>query len=145
MAALAGPALFGTACATNPVTGHREFKLISESREIATGERPEAGILWGTAWFSLAFLVATNSRTNPFVHFLHNDALALLLSVLSYLLLLEHTVRPRRRVVAMMVVLPTLGFLTKQSLVATRSGRCQVQKRSSTTTTCDRVSRHRSR
>jgi predicted Zn-dependent protease len=28
-----------TACATNPVTGHREFKLISQSREIAAGEQ----------------------------------------------------------------------------------------------------------
>jgi len=36
---LAALGLLGTACATNPVTGHREFKLISQSREIATGEQ----------------------------------------------------------------------------------------------------------
>jgi predicted Zn-dependent protease len=37
--ALAALGLLGTACATNPVTGNREFKLISQAQEIATGER----------------------------------------------------------------------------------------------------------
>ena len=37
--ALAALSLLGTACATNPVTGNREFKLIWESQEIATGEQ----------------------------------------------------------------------------------------------------------
>ena len=36
---MAALSLLGTACATNPVTGNREFKLIWESQEIATGER----------------------------------------------------------------------------------------------------------
>ena len=37
--ALAALSLLGTACATNPVTGSRELKLIWESQEIATGEQ----------------------------------------------------------------------------------------------------------
>ncbi|MDH3214094.1 MAG: M48 family metalloprotease [Myxococcales bacterium] len=39
IAVLAALGLFGAACATNPVTGDRELKLISQAREIRTGER----------------------------------------------------------------------------------------------------------
>ncbi len=84
--------------------------------EADPGERkgPSA---WGGLWTPFLFLMATNSITNPFVHHLHNDALAQLISVAAYGLLLEYARARHVRVLAAMAVVPALGLLVKQSLV----------------------------
>jgi predicted Zn-dependent protease len=44
VAALLGLAMLGSACATNPVTGRREFTLMSEAQEIALGKDSDTQI-----------------------------------------------------------------------------------------------------
>ena len=82
--------------------------------------------LWSAVWMPALFLVASNSLTNPFVQNLHNDALAQLISVVCYWLLLRYALAPRtpdgrvegaRWVLVAMAVLPGLSFLVKQSLI----------------------------
>jgi len=72
--------------------------------------------LWGAVWLPIFFLMATNSLTNPFVHNLHDDALAQLVSVTAYYLLLRYVSTRDDRVLAAMAVIPGVGFLVKQSL-----------------------------
>lgn len=72
---------------------------------------------WSVVWFSLLFLIATNSLTNPFSHLLHNDALAQLVTIAAYWLLVEYQATGNKRLILIMVILPALGFWVKQSLV----------------------------
>ena len=72
--------------------------------------------LWGAIALPLFFLVATNSISNLFVHNLHNDALAQFMAVAAYWLLLEYAVTKRRLPLVLMALIPTLGFMVKQSL-----------------------------
>lgn len=71
---------------------------------------------WGIICLPLLFLIATNSLTNPYVHNLHNDALAQLVSAVGYYLLLRYALSQDKRILAMMALIPTVGFLVKQSL-----------------------------
>ena len=81
-----------------------------------------AGVVRSTSPLSNALVVlflilaATNARTNPFVHLLHNDALAQLVTVIAYWVLLKYAVSRRVRWLAAMVAIPALGFFVKQSL-----------------------------
>ena len=68
------------------------------------------------ALFGALFLVATNSLTIPFIHNLHNDALAQLLSIAGYALLVEYAATRERNVLIAMLFIPALGFLVKQNL-----------------------------
>ncbi|MGH7766847.1 MAG: hypothetical protein ACREQP_05285, partial [Candidatus Binatia bacterium] len=70
------------------------------------------------AWLPVFFLLATEPRFNEFNHSLHNDGLALLLSVSAFWLIVKHSISPRPWVLALMIVLPALGFMVKQSQVA---------------------------
>jgi len=72
--------------------------------------------LWVFAWLPLFFLIGTNSLTNPFVHNLHDDALAQLITVGAYWLLLEYVSTRKKLVLVLMTILPAIGFLVKQSL-----------------------------
>jgi len=72
--------------------------------------------LWGAVGLPFFFLVATNSVTNGFAHNLHNDALAQLIAVLAYWLLLDYAWRRSRVTQALMALVPALGFLVKQNL-----------------------------
>lgn len=72
--------------------------------------------LWSAFMVPVFFLLSSNSLTNPYVHNLHNDALALLLSVTAYWLLVEYTSSGDRRLLFLMAALPAAGFLVKQSL-----------------------------
>jgi hypothetical protein len=77
----------------------------------------ENRIWWNYIWFVTSFLVATNSLTNPYVHMLHHDALALLLNSLAFLWLLLY-VRQRKSVyLVLMAITPALGFWVKQNLI----------------------------
>jgi hypothetical protein len=72
--------------------------------------------MWRVVSFLMLFLIATNSLTNPFVHNLHNDALAQLISIIAYWLLLEYISKRKSRILFVMAIIPSIGFLTKQSL-----------------------------
>ncbi len=63
------------------------------------------------------FLAATNSVTNPFTHNLHNDALALLVSVAAWSVLLDYVRSRSRKLLLVMALLPGIGFAVKQSLL----------------------------
>lgn len=71
---------------------------------------------WTALWFPFLVLVATNPLTNPFVHELHDDALAQLFSVIAYGLLLLYVTTHDKRVLAAMALAPAVGFFIKQSL-----------------------------
>jgi hypothetical protein len=68
---------------------------------------------WSILWLPLLFLVATNSLTNPFVHNLHNDALALLVSAAGFFLLVKYAASQDKRLLPLMAVIPAVGFLSK--------------------------------
>ncbi|MEZ5428816.1 MAG: hypothetical protein R2747_21405 [Pyrinomonadaceae bacterium] len=72
---------------------------------------------WGVIWLVGLFLMATNSLSNPFVHLLHNDSLAQLLTVTAFWLLLEYEASEDKRILWVMVLLPAVGFWVKQSLI----------------------------
>jgi hypothetical protein len=73
--------------------------------------------LWGALAVPFFLLVATNNLTNGYTLYLHNDALAQLVSVVAYWLLLTYASTQDRRVLALMALVPTVGFLVKQNLV----------------------------
>ncbi|MDQ3697750.1 MAG: hypothetical protein M3373_06965 [Gemmatimonadota bacterium] len=83
---------------------------------ILSGHAAPAGWAWGAVWLLSCFLFASNGITNPFVQFLHNDALALLIAVVAFWLLLEYAASRSVRVLALMAVLPAAAFMVKQSL-----------------------------
>lgn len=86
-------------------------------RQLVRAARPERLWRWWSAiWVPVLFLAANNSLTNPYVHYLHDDALALLVCAVGYWLLLEHVEGERRWVLPAMALLPALAFLVKQSL-----------------------------
>jgi len=80
------------------------------------GEKIQDPRLWSAFMVPVFFLFSSNSLTNPYVHNLHNDALALLLSVTAYWLLVEYTSSGDKRLLIVMALLPAAGFLVKQSL-----------------------------
>jgi len=73
--------------------------------------------LWGIVWLTGFFLLATNSITNPFTHLLHGDALAQLVTVFAFWLLIEYEVTKKQWVLLLMVLIPAVGFWVKQSLI----------------------------
>lgn len=71
--------------------------------------------LWMLAWLPLLFLVAIDHRFNLYNHSLHNDGLALLISVSAFWLITRYSLAPRTWLLTLMVILPSLGFLVKQN------------------------------
>ena len=72
---------------------------------------------WLAVTFFAMFLAATAPNTNRFVHSLHTDALALLLSMLTFLTMLLYLRAPSTGRLILMAVCPAIGYLTKQFLV----------------------------
>jgi hypothetical protein len=70
---------------------------------------------WAVAWWPLLFLVCLDPEFNKYVHSLHNDGLALLVSVFGFWLAVRHASGPRTWHLLVMAVLPALGFLVKQN------------------------------
>lgn len=72
--------------------------------------------LW--MWLVMPFLLlcATNLITNPFAQFIHNDALAQLICVTGFWLLLKHSLDEWRGAIWFMALVPAVGFFVKQSL-----------------------------
>ncbi len=71
---------------------------------------------WNALWFTLLFLIGVNPITNPFVHNLHNEALALMLLILSYLWLILYAKTGKWLYLTLMAITPALGFWVKQYL-----------------------------
>ena len=88
------------------------------ARKFLTGTEYRHRPLWIAAWLSCLFLLATEPRFNEYTHSLHNDGLALLLSVCAFWLMVKHSAGPRPWILGCMMVLPALGFMVKQSQVA---------------------------
>ena len=74
-------------------------------------------LIWGALGIPLLFLFASNPLTNPFVHQLHNDALAQLVTVIAFWLLLGYVQSRKTKWLIWMAILPAVGFLVKQNLV----------------------------
>jgi hypothetical protein len=72
---------------------------------------------WLAVGFLAIFLACTAPNTNRFAHALHADALALLLSMLSFLTVLVYLKSPSNWRIALMAACPAVGYLTKQFLV----------------------------
>lgn len=94
------------------LTCRRLVGLVSEDDAVMP-----RSILWTVASFSVLFLIAVNSITNPFSHLLHNDALAQLVIITAFWLLLEYAKTQDHRILWLMVLIPAVGFWVKQSLV----------------------------
>src|SRR5262245_58225574 len=75
------------------------------------------GRVWTPVWVLMLLLFASNSVTNPFVHNLHNDALAQLVTVAAYAVLLAYARTRRPSWLIAMAVVPIAGFLVKQNLI----------------------------
>lgn len=77
---------------------------------------PHRVVLVAAAW-PLLFLVCLDPTFNPYVHSLHNDGLALLVSLTCFLVAALHAREPRPWHPAAMAVLPAVGFVVKQNQV----------------------------
>lgn len=81
---------------------------------IPSGRRRELA-WWPVLWMPVLFLAATNIKTNPFVQFLHNDALVQLICAAGFWLLVEYNATRNRRLLIWMALIPAVGFAVKQS------------------------------
>ncbi len=73
--------------------------------------------MWRLLWFGALFLVATDPAFNLYTHSLHNDGLALLLTIVAFRLMVSHALNPRARLLVPMAMLPAVGFLVKQNMI----------------------------
>jgi hypothetical protein len=73
--------------------------------------------IWNGFWYSALFLMAANSITNRFAHNLHGDALAQLITMVAYYLMLRYMDDRSTAVLIAMALTVTAGFLAKQSLL----------------------------
>lgn len=88
-------------------------------RDLADPEHKiEHSKTWLAFTFLTLFLVATSPQVNRFVSSLHVDALALLVSMISFWTMLRYLKAPSRLGVVLMAVCPALGYLTKQFLIS---------------------------
>ncbi len=87
------------------------------ARKLLTQEEYRHRPLWLVAWLPFLFLAAIDDRFNAFNYSLHNDGLALLVSIAAFWVMVRHSNHPRSWHLVAMVVLPTMGFLVKQSLL----------------------------
>lgn len=72
--------------------------------------------LWlGAIYIPLLFLMATNPLTNPFTHLLHNDALAQLVTLVAFWLMLRYATTGDKRLLWLMAFVPVAGFWVKQN------------------------------
>jgi len=76
-----------------------------------------ANWLWMAFWYASLFLMATNPITNGFAHNLHGDALAQLVNIAAFYLLLRYIEEPGWGVVAAMIALGPIGFMVKQNFL----------------------------
>ena len=71
--------------------------------------------VWIGIFLSVMVLLVTEPSFNPYTHTLHNDGLALLVSMCGFYLIARHHAAPANWLLVPMAVLPALGFLVKQN------------------------------
>ena len=90
-------------------------------RRIVRLSRPASPALrrwpWPVFWYAACFLMATNAITNGFAHNLHGDALAQVVVMAAFYVLLAYVETRSRLALAAMIVLVPTGFLVRQSLL----------------------------
>ncbi len=104
------------------------FVTLAALLAVACSERlrrlafPEYRVEYPKTWllfsFTALFLIATAPETNRFAHALHADALALLVSLISFWAMLRYAERATWRNLLLMAACPAIGFLTKQFLIS---------------------------
>jgi hypothetical protein len=72
---------------------------------------------WSAMTFFAMFLFATAPKANSFAHCLHAEAMALLVSTLSFWTMLYYLKSPSWKRIILMAVCPASGFLIKQVLL----------------------------
>ena len=82
---------------------------------------PEHRLPFPKTWFVFVFVVmvlaVTMPRANRFIHCLHADSLALLISLFSFWTMLLYLKSPGLGRILLMAICPAIGFLTKQYLL----------------------------
>jgi len=73
---------------------------------------------WAIFSFFVFFLTATSPRINAFCHCLHQDALAIFISMFCFWTMLRYMTSHTWRNLAFMVICPALGYLVKQFLMS---------------------------
>lgn len=71
--------------------------------------------LWVAAWLCVLLLLVNEPSFNSYTHTLHNDGLALLVSMTGFFLITRYHAAPAGWLIAPMALLPALGFLVKQN------------------------------
>lgn len=79
--------------------------------------RGDSRAVWFVCACGLLLLVALDPNFNLYNHALHNDGLALLVSVTAFGVLARHLVRPSVPALIALAVVPAAGFAVKQSLL----------------------------
>ncbi len=93
------------------------FLCLRRVLTIAGLKRGPVGVAWGAFAITAMFLLATNTKANWFVHLLHNDSLAQLVTVTAFYLLLCYVEKRSVLLLLCMAALPAAGFFVKQSVV----------------------------
>lgn len=92
------------------------------SRRLFRFAFPDREVRLASLWFVLTFLsmvlVATSPHVNRFVYTLHVDALSLLVSTISFWMMLRYAENKSIGNLILMSICPAIGFLTKQFLVS---------------------------
>jgi hypothetical protein len=86
-------------------------------RMVWPGSFPGSSQLWAGFWYAVLFLIAANPLTNSFAHNLNSDALAQLVAITGYYLMLRYTETRSRGLLVLMAILVPAGFMVKQNLL----------------------------
>src|SRR5205085_864981 len=84
----------------------------------APASRLRRSALWTAVLLPFLFLAASNGLTDQFVYELHNDALAQLITIGGYWLVMRYAATNDRRLLVPMALAPVAGFLVKQNTAA---------------------------
>ncbi len=79
------------------------------------GQRFANRVVWVVTWAGLLIVVAFDQRFNLYTHTMHNDSAALLIAAIGFWIMTRHALTGRTWLLAAMVLLPSVGFLIKQS------------------------------
>jgi hypothetical protein len=79
------------------------------------GDRFKHKTVWIATWAGLLILLAFDQRFNLYTHTMHNDAAALLVGAIGFWIMTRHALTGHGWLLGAMVVLPSMGFLVKQS------------------------------
>lgn len=81
------------------------------------GDRFSHRPVWIVTWTALLILMAFDDRFNLYTHTLHNDSAALLVAAAAFWVISRHALTGDSWLLLLMIVLPSIGFLIKQSHV----------------------------